>query len=81
MEALNRNNEIVLETYEKITIYDYNAPGSIEIAPYMVGKYRTSNENGTHVSKSGLEPLNNTTKATFRTKARAKRRKGSGAKT
>lgn len=62
--------------YEKITIYDYNAPGSIEIAPYMVGKYHTSKEtiNGveTHVSKTGLEPLNNTSKATFRTKARAK---------
>lgn len=58
--------------YEKITIYDYAAEGSIEIAPYMVGKYRTSNDNGTHVSKKGLEPLNNTTKATFRTKARAK---------
>lgn len=59
-------------TYDKITIYDYNAPGSIEIAPYMVGKYHTANNNGTHVSLSGLEPLNNTTKATFRTKARSK---------
>ena len=59
-------------TYEKISIYDYNAPGSIEIAPYMVGKYHTSNLSNTHVSKTGLEPLNNTTKATFRTKARAK---------
>lgn len=62
--------------YEKITIYDYNAPGSIEIAPYMVGKYHTSKEtiNGveTHVSKTGLEPLNSTTRATFRTKAKAK---------
>lgn len=68
--------EGVTNTYEKVTTYDYKAPRSIEIAPYMVGKYHTSKLiiDGTevHVSKTGLEPLNSTTKATFRNKARAK---------
>lgn len=62
--------------YEKITIYDYNAPNSQEIAEYLVGKYHTSQVTidgvATHVSMSGTEPLNNTTKGTFRTKAKAK---------
>ena len=62
--------------YEKITIYDYNAPDSIEIAPYMVGKYHTAQVSiggvATHVSLKDVEPLASTTKATYRTKARAK---------
>ena len=66
----------VTNTYEEISIYDYNAPDSIEIAPYMVGKYHTAQVSidnvATHVSLKDVEPLANTTKATYRTKARAK---------
>ena len=62
--------------YEKITIFDYNAQDSQEIDEYLVGKYHTSQVTidnvATHVSMSGVESLNNTTKATFRTKARAR---------
>ena len=63
----------VTNTYEKRTTYDYNAPGSIEVNPFLVGAKPTSVDgNGNHVSISGGVPLYNTTKATFRTKARAR---------
>ena len=62
----------VTNTYEKITIYDYAAEGSQEIAAYLVGKYHTAEENGVHVSKTGLVGKSEYTKANFRTKAKAK---------
>ena len=58
--------------YEKITIYDYAAEGSQEIAAYLVGKYHIALENNTAVSKTGLVAKSNYTKANFRTKAKAK---------